>query len=277
MASGPDPVVEDSAFESAKSSLLKDGYFVLPGVIDPRDAARAARLVEAVTAAGWPPPFALVYDHIWQVLGRLTPLFARFFGHPPSILPDYWVWLLDGKYESAGWGWHRDDKFQMQCFDERGHPLVLTVWLPFTDATVANGCMYVLPRSVDTKDETELKTMKVPQRLQASVRGLPAPAGSVLAWDMYVLHRGGRFTAAATNPRISLGIYFQSPAIGSLDGHPICRGDRLPLMERLGIVSRMIGRYEKVYRFEPELLCSCRKWATLYSLARDLPGARGTP
>jgi len=258
--------------EAAEQSLRRDGYFALPAVFEDDQVARAAQLVQTVTAAGWPAPFALVYDHIWEMLGRLTPLVGSFLGAPPQILPDYWIWQVDGNYESRGWDWHRDDKFDKRCFDDEDRPLILTVWLPFTDASLDNGCIHVLPRSVDTRDREELKRMVVPVELRQLIRPLPAKAGSVLAWDMYALHCGSHFTPAARNPRISLGIYMQNPEIASLDGHPITPGDRLPLLSRLGIISRMINRYASAYSFEPELLANCRRWATLYALAHNLPG-----
>lgn len=49
--------------------------------------------------------------------------------------------------QGAGWGPHRDRV--QPTLDEDNSPHSLTVWLPFTDATPLNGCMYVLPAHHD--------------------------------------------------------------------------------------------------------------------------------
>jgi ectoine hydroxylase-related dioxygenase (phytanoyl-CoA dioxygenase family) len=40
---------------------------------------------------------------------------------------------------------HRDYPFS-EAFDGKGRPAIMNVWVPITDATLDNGCMYVVPK-----------------------------------------------------------------------------------------------------------------------------------
>jgi hypothetical protein len=88
-----------------------------------------------------------------------------------------------------------------------GTPKSLTVWLPLTDATPLNGCVYVVPADRDptynTPDEQHL-------RFELSdIRALPAAAGSLLAWTQGIIHWGARTAPRQVGPRISLSSEFQ--------------------------------------------------------------------
>src|SRR5262245_1947950 len=48
----------------ARASLAEEGYLLVPEVLDKPEVARAAALVQRVTSAGLPAPFAMVYDDI---------------------------------------------------------------------------------------------------------------------------------------------------------------------------------------------------------------------
>lgn len=245
--------------------MRDDGYLKLEPVFRTEDAARAATLVQSLAAAGWPPPFLLVYDHVWSMLSRFCPWANTLLGFESIWLPDFWVWNLDGRYENSGFRWHRDDKLGQQCFDEHGRPSIVTVWLAFTDATADNGCMQILPLPLDP-DLPGTPGTYAPCRpeLLPYVREVPVEAGSILAWNMSVLHRGGFYTERAKGPRISLGMYLQDAAQKSLEGRPISAHHPLPLIDRLGMISRMVLRYHGLYDFAPGLLDFCTPFAELY-------------
>lgn len=256
--------VTPSQLDQACELLARDGYLVLPALVDAAQTQRAAQLVQAMTAAGFPAPFALLYDHLWSTVGGVARVFAGVFGAQPCVLPDYWIWQVDGHYESHGWEWHRDDKFEQRCFDEHGRPLVLTVWFAFTDALPENGCIHVVPQSLDPNCPGNLRSMKVGPELEHAVRAVPAEAGSVLAWNMYVLHAGGSYMPGARGPRISLGIYMEHPDAPTTDGRAIKLSDDIPFSDRLGAVARMVLRYADRYSFDPRLVDCCRTWAAFY-------------
>src|SRR5438093_1083574 len=79
----------------------------------------------------------------------------------------------------------------------RGRRNRLTTWVPLTDATLSNGCMYVVPKSTDERVQQAVEnyssrkmSMGDVQRLLQHARALPARAGSVLCWGFGLLHWG---------------------------------------------------------------------------------------
>jgi len=50
---------------------------------------------------------------------------------------------------------HRDYEFS-QCNTEDGDPFILVIWMPVSDSTLDNGCMYVLPKDADADFDNEV-------------------------------------------------------------------------------------------------------------------------
>ena len=134
----------------------------------------------------------------------------------------------------------------------------LSIWVPLTDATLTNGCMYVVPRGEDVKGamarfNTSETTYADTVTLLQHARALPAPAGSVLGWGFDVLHWGS-LSRNASAPRVSVAYEWLGP-----DGDP--DEDELPLLdpddgfptlpERLDFIARAILSY---HRFDIALL-----------------------
>jgi hypothetical protein len=179
---------------SALASIPVDGYAQLPPLVEPAEAAHIADLIQAVTARGLPAPFAFVYDPIWRVFQRLTPVMECFLGPDLSLVPDdFWVWQVDGRHESKGWGWHRDRWRGHGQFDANGRPLILTAWIPFTESALDNGCIELLPLPHDPDVPDDLERQAVDRESEQFVRPLPVPCGAPLVWNMHVLHRGRRY------------------------------------------------------------------------------------
>jgi Phytanoyl-CoA dioxygenase (PhyH) len=126
--------------------IAKAGYFQAPKILSPRQLGELRSGVERVRDEGWPAVFTFVYDEFWAVLqtpsilrileSRLGPRFKQ-----NSLIWTYYVPTVDG---SGGWPPHTDGR--------RRH---LTIWIPLTDATLDNGCMYVVehhrvPRELNT-------------------------------------------------------------------------------------------------------------------------------
>jgi ectoine hydroxylase-related dioxygenase (phytanoyl-CoA dioxygenase family) len=130
-----------------------------------------------------------------------------------------------------------------------GRPKVITVWLPLTDATPENSCMYVVPADRDPTYGSEMDYLH--QFSLADIRALPAQAGSVLGWDQAVLHWGSHSVNRAVSPRISIACEFQ-------------RGDQVPygaplfnpaeppdFATRQVLIGRQILRYEHMAGTNP--------------------------
>jgi hypothetical protein len=174
--------------------------------------ARLAHAVLDLAARNIPEVFAFVYDEFWQVFASAGRLYGALLGYDHAVTPsEIWVFHVPTGRSAAGWAPHRDMGSTQDTIRSDGTPAALTVWIPLTDATPLNGCMYVLPESMD--EDIQPQRLKLPRptlELLQCIRALPAPAGSVLGWNTRVLHWGGRSSDQAEQPRIAVGIYLQS-------------------------------------------------------------------
>lgn len=243
-ASVAPPVARLPPLDPIVASLRREGHVNVPCVLDPDDVATTLELVEVLRAKKVPLAFAFVYDAPWRLFASLRPFLTAVLGAGYRALPDFWVWYLPPDDAAHGWGPHRDRL--RPTVDADGTLASLTVWLPLTDATPLNGCIYVLPahrdpcftrRCWDGPDHT---TLYAPQ----DIRALPAAAGSLLAWNQNLLHWGGRASVMAEGPRVSVSCEFQradrSPfSTPWLD--PVTAPD---FTRRLGLVAKQLLQYQ---------------------------------
>ena len=108
-------------------------------------------VIRALAAAGWPPVFVFVFDDLWRYIAEhvwscMTPVLGTTCVLEPSI----YAWALSvGRKSGESFTLpHRDYPYS-EAFDSRGRPAIVNVWVPITDATLDNGCMYVLPKEFD--------------------------------------------------------------------------------------------------------------------------------
>jgi hypothetical protein len=120
----------------------------------------------------------------------------------------------------------------------------MTIWIPFSDATSESSCIYVLPISKDPNYPVNLSINTVPDDAKQHIISLPATAGSVLGWNQYIIHWGGQMGFDIWEPRISLGIYYQSGDENHFDPFLLERTDKLSFNFRLGVISRMVLKYQ---------------------------------
>ena len=73
---------------------------------------------------------------------------------------------------------------------------------------------------------------------------MPASPGTVDCWSTRLLHWGGKASAAAANPRMSLAIYVQRGDAELYHDDMIDPLGSVPLHYRLGIISRALRIYE---------------------------------
>ena len=114
--------------------------------------------LKALSSAGWPPQFLLMYDETWQLL-RDT-IHSIIVGQDDScgwednviVESDINVWSLKtnqapGTYIGGNFiAPHRDMTFDA-CHDDNEVPTSLSVWIPLNPcgATKTNGCMRIIP------------------------------------------------------------------------------------------------------------------------------------
>ena len=182
-----------------REKVRVEGYFKTKHTLDTTELNRFKAGIETLRAQGLPAAFCLVYDEFW-LFGRtpsLVQLVASILG--PQYRQMTWAWCnyVEPVRTASGWHPHRDGS---------AHGDRLTVWIPVTEATVDNGCMYVIPK--DKLDpRTSLEEADARSLLHAT-RALPARPGELLGWDFDVVHWGSPSSDAATEPRVSLSQVF---------------------------------------------------------------------
>ena len=216
--------------EAEKEDMLKklgrEGYFsTSQPLIRPEIAANMFEGVENLRKAGWHEVWAFVYDEFWQVTrtSSLVNVLTGHLGKDFKAMPHVVVHYVHPE-TGAGWSPHVD-------FSERDDRF--TVWFPLTNATIDNGCMYVIARH-KVSDELlykwlEMKdlTHKEVKSLLQGTRALPVPAGSILAWDGDVIH-WGTLSSKNVMPRVSLSVVYLKENVKPLS-------DEIPLLSPVDI------------------------------------------
>jgi hypothetical protein len=233
--------------DAAMNDLRIEGYVNLPGVVPKAAYVPLRECVARLHERRIPLAFAFVYDEMWQAFQGLAPFIGTVLGPGYRALPDFWVWHVVPDDGVTGWGPHRD---RVQPTVERDNsPHTLTVWLPFTEATTLNGCIYVLPAHLDPRfarrkwDGDDNIVVHDPQ----NVRALPAPAGSLLAWNQGVLHWGGRASRLAKAPRTSAAFEFQRGDKEPFNTPLLDPMKIPPFTQRLGLVGKQVLQYQHMY------------------------------
>eukprot|EP00873_Tetraselmis_striata_P015641 jgi/Tetstr1/435905/TSEL_024791.t1 len=224
-------------------ALLQDGYCVLPaegcgGGGDDNVFPAIAATMRALVAAGWPPVFIFMYDELWQLLGRLFDVAAELLSAPADdvlLEASFFAWALQPPGAAparvgSNFGLPHRDYSHADAIRGDGSIRLLSVWLPVTDATLDNGCLYVLPKPADAlwAEPSHPAHMRCAADLSAegggggppvlelrfplhAVRPLPAKAGSVLAWAGNTVHWGAACSpAGAAQPRQSVALTFRA-------------------------------------------------------------------
>jgi len=239
--------------ERARLQIREDGYLHSGPGVSAVDCQALSTAMQRIVEARYHPMFLAVYDEYWRVLQGIAPLLTPILGKHYRILGDFWIWCISDQTASAGWRPHRDHQFRQRITlrDDRT-PMIVTVWIPFTDATPLNGCMYLLPLPRDPN---------FPERPNAfdagslqDVRALPAQAGSVLAWNQYVMHWGSAASKWADGPRMSTGIYVQAADVPLFTDKPVDFDQALPFEKRLALIASNMLLYQREHRFPAELV-----------------------
>ena len=246
--------------------LKQDGYLILESVLSQEVASSMASAVSIVTQETNLPVFSMIYDAFWDVLFRLSSFFETILGEDYQVLPNIWSWHLGPTSEDMGWKPHRDYDHGTVLSD--GTPRVLTLWVSLTHATPHNGCIYVLPASLDKryhdygdpKDETLISWQ--------DVRALPAPAGSVLCWTSQLLHWGGRSSQWAREPRISFSFELQSSTLKAQAPFLLQPNPTPTFSMRLALIARGLLQYQHMHTIPPALQQVCQR------LCKTLPKRR---
>lgn len=239
------------------AALRADGYFVTPPAIEPALVTRCRAAVERAQRAGVATVGAYVDDAAWELAVAVAPIAAAALGVPVVRQPSVWAWWVGGDGVPRGWPPHRDNP--TDPIDDDDNPDAVTIWVPVTDATADNGCMYVVPRPWDLQYLNPAATLEF-LSLQM-VRAVPAPAGSVLGWTHHLIHWGALARPGAP-PRVSLSYQFQRADRPPSDG-PVDRPDHVPIgAARTALVIDQWHRYRHMHQQDDAALAALTAFAT---------------
>lgn len=260
--------------------FYSEGFFQLNSLLSHPVTSRLRRAVEVVKHAGWPPVFGFVYDQFWVALRppSLMKLITAILG--PGFRQSWHLWshYVQPKRGASGWPAH---------VDNYRYPGRVTIWIPLSDATLDNGCLYLIPRDLisDQILETlygsgEMVATRDLQVMLQSAEALPAAEGSVLGWQHEVIHWGSCHRGKQGEPRISITSEFISATAAPRDDEmtPLDLSDSLPdFGRRLNAIASEILLYEKTETllirhsdFARELLAATRADATAALAKQEL-------
>jgi hypothetical protein len=241
----------DNALADLDGRLKYEGYFQQKhdwGL----DLEKMAGTVRSFARQNISPVFCYLFDEFWLPFYQLDALYKGLLGDY-AMMPDFWVWNVDPKKGDAGWKPHRDKGHYALRPD--GSPNSLTTWIPLSNATPLNSCMYIVPANADptygTPRDAEWR-FELP-----AVRALPAEPGDFLMWNQAVLHWGSRTSLRADETRVSMAFEFQRLDIPPYNQPLLKPNTPLPFEMRLKLIAKQILQYRHMYRVEPAL----EQWA----------------
>jgi hypothetical protein len=249
-----DPLaIDPRVARDASGSIVREGYFQLDPPAWHLPIAAMADAIRALEQRSLPAAMAFHYDEFWLLFVAMRRLIAAILGADYAMLPAFWAWHVDPAAGGGGWAPHRD-KGHVAMFSDNT-PKALTIWVPLTDATPLNGCIYVVPADRDPTYNTEAEQ---DLRFQLSdIRALPARAGAVLGWTQALIHWGARSAPPAAGrpatPRISVACEFQRADVAPFT-EPLLDAARVPDFAcRQGLIGAMLLRYRHMHALTPDL------------------------
>jgi phytanoyl-CoA dioxygenase PhyH len=243
------PPLDATTLARYTSSLDRYGYFSAESPIAESLTAPLLECIETVRKAGWPPVFAYVYDQFWTLwqIAPIAQILTATLGNGYKFIPHFWCHYVQPVRGASGWSPHIDGDL----------PNRMSIWVPLTDATIDNGCIYLVPKDMYTSAIGERRELRDASNLQMREllqrgRALPAPAGSLLGWQFQVLHWGSTAHGPG-NPRISLAFEFIAADQAPVKNEMPLYDPATPLPDlslRLHSIGRAIRRYS---RFEVKM------------------------
>jgi ectoine hydroxylase-related dioxygenase (phytanoyl-CoA dioxygenase family) len=237
------------------AAVTRHGYFHCARLLDDSAVAKMRAAVEVLCAHDWLPVFGFMYDEFWLVTRgpRITQLLQSLLGPGYVQRPGVWAHRVLPHRGATGWQPHVDS---YGAGDTPGH---FSIWIALSDATLENGCMYVLPRDMVepgfAEHFSELKTVTAGQlwRLLQRAHALPGLAGTVMGWDFNVIHWGSTALDGG-EARISVAVEFAArqharfdPRNLTADGATFDPGTALPSFPaRLRMVAESIAEYARL-------------------------------
>lgn len=139
--------IDEAGAQSLRSLIIEEGYIQTPPPDWNLPISEMASVVGGLRARHVPEAFCFMYDEFWCLFYKLNKIIEALLGPEFARLPDFWAWKIDPNKSESGWAPHRDRGYKA-LFEDRS-PKSVTVWIPLTESTPLNGCMYVVPGNRD--------------------------------------------------------------------------------------------------------------------------------
>jgi len=236
--------------------LKRKRYFATAQpLISAEKTANMRKAVENIKAAGWHEAWCYVYDEFWEATRTpsLIKLLSGSLGANFKALPHVVVHYVHPE-TGAGWSPHIDFSDRVDRF---------TVWFAISDATLQNGCMYIVDSSridqalIDKWTKMQDFTSKETGKILQATKALPVDAGSILAWEGDVIHWGA-YSSPNVYPRISLSVVYVREGTTPLN-------DEIPFLSPIGLPSyaiRMLSIGKAINYYNIHVL-ALRKYAKI--------------
>ncbi len=229
------------SYDRLDRRMAHDGYFADADVRLQTLAPAIGRVVKTLVNYSLPPVLIWIYDEPWECFRRLAPVIGHFLGPEYKALPAFWAWHVDPCKGESGWRPHRDNVTGLAA---DGSPLSLTCWIPLSEATPLNGCMYIVPAYLDPNyNRPEAKNVVVPQ----ISRAIPAKPGDFLIWNQAVLHWGSLTSEFGDQPRMSMALEFQRGDIAPFQRPLLAQTQPPPFADRVRLIAHQILQYTHMY------------------------------
>jgi hypothetical protein len=238
--------VDAAVVTLARRQIVDEGYLQAPPLAPPAQADALRRATVRVVEAGFPSGFACVYDEFYRFFQGLDELFAPLLGERYLlVLQGLWTYFVPAG-DPAYRPWttiapHRDTLGPDPRVIARDVPTIINVWIPLTDVTPIDSCIYVVPAPGDP-DYYSADRKVHPERIRLQdVRALPAAAGSVLGWSTHLVHWGSRSSQFAAGPRAAVTVYFQRRDVPAMHSATVEFGAPIPFGDRLVWIAASLG------------------------------------
>ncbi len=246
--------------DEATEQFRDRGFMVLPGVI-PHDLVALLReecsyflgYLDARMDRGDVDPSALsargrryfvndMYrfsDRLWRFLfgDVMADVCRATLGDDAVLFNEQWV--VKGAEQGMAFSWHQDSGYVKARDPETTHPPYLTCWCTLDDVGIENGTVHVLDheqggtrgRIIGHERDDETNDL-IGYAGELSGTAVTAPAGSVVAFSSYNLHRSGTNTTDEMR-RVYLAQYASAPIRHSKTGEqfnlavPFLRGGEI--------------------------------------------------
>ena len=163
-------------------------------------------------------------DRLWRFLfgGVMADVCRAALGDDAVLFNEQWV--VKGADEGMAFSWHQDSGYVKARDPETTNPPYLTCWCTLDDVSVVNGTVHVLGLdeggtrdTIVTHGHDRETNDLIGYTGDLAGAAIEAPAGSVIAFSSYNLHRSGTNSTDAMR-RVYLAQYAAAPIVHSRTG-----------------------------------------------------------